>query len=203
MHLGFPLLSQDDTSFEVQVGASRLKFQTYDGDGSPFYHFAFNIPKNLFQAAKEWAKTRVVLNTEDGEDEVYFQSIDASSLYFQDPSGNIVELIARHSVSCASDNSVFSAEEILSIGEISTTTNDMITVGKHMLQLGFPVMRDEPLEADNLNFIGEYDDGAFFLLVPRKRRWYISNRESEIYPVVIALDDGRLIKLNEKGEMNT
>ena len=64
--------------------------------GRPYYHFAFNIQSNMFNKAKSWVKEKVSLNLEDGEDEADFSHLPAHSLYFYDPSGNVVEYILRH-----------------------------------------------------------------------------------------------------------
>lgn len=32
--------------FTIQAGQTRLTFQSYQQDGDPFYHFAFNIREN-------------------------------------------------------------------------------------------------------------------------------------------------------------
>ena len=75
--LGLQLMSSSDTSFEVQVGTSILKF--HEGLEETHYHFAFNIPSNQLKEAKKWLKTKVDLLKEDGNDEVYFERSHAHS----------------------------------------------------------------------------------------------------------------------------
>ena len=74
-------------------------FSSKEVEGDSYYHFAFNIPANKFSEAKVWAKERVSLLVEEGEDEANFVHLPAHALYFYDPAGNIVELISRQSVS--------------------------------------------------------------------------------------------------------
>ena len=93
-NLGFPLLNESRNGFQLQVGTSILEFTDENVVGEPYYHFAFNIPVNQFQEAKEWLKGKTTLLLEDGEDEAYFSFWSAYACYFEDPAGNIVELIA-------------------------------------------------------------------------------------------------------------
>ncbi|MFJ7994521.1 VOC family protein [Peribacillus frigoritolerans] len=117
--LGFELLSQTDDGFEIKAGESVLEIKKYHHKEKPFYHFAMNIPTNLFTSAKAWAKSIVELNREEDDDEVYFSFLDAQSFYFLDPSGNIVEFISRYSVSPESAAESFSAQNVLCISEIN------------------------------------------------------------------------------------
>ena len=96
--LGFQILKKSTTVLEIKIGNSVLAFELASPKEHKQYHLAFNIPSNLFQEAKEWIKFYTSLLVEDDEDEVYFETIDAHSLYFYDPDENVIELIARHSV---------------------------------------------------------------------------------------------------------
>ncbi|MFS0671453.1 VOC family protein [Peribacillus frigoritolerans] len=69
--LGFELLSQTDDAFEIKAGESVLEIKKYHYKDKPFYHFAMNIPTNLFTSAKAWAKSQVELTREEDDDEVY------------------------------------------------------------------------------------------------------------------------------------
>lgn len=72
--LGFELLSQTDEGFEIKAGESMLEIKKYHHKEKPFYHFAMNIPANLFTSAKAWAKSKVELTREEDDDEVKFIS---------------------------------------------------------------------------------------------------------------------------------
>ena len=203
--LGAKLQEESPDSFSIKVGLSELIFKEASNDREPFYHFAFNIPSNQFQEAKRWITALTPLNMEDGDDEVYFSHINAHSLYFTDPSGNIVEFIARHSLSPES-NEPFSMDSLLSIGEINVTTRDIIRVGQQLIDVNIPI-RDNDLNPEGLTFMGR--DGAFLLLGKPGRRWFFSERLAEIHPLLIEVDfktritqdatgDIRFSPLNEK-----
>ncbi|MGE7604613.1 VOC family protein [Peribacillus sp. NPDC097675] len=183
--LGATLLRETPDSFSIKIGASELSFTETNSGSKPFYHLAFNIPSNQFQEAKRWIKALTPLNTEDGDDEVYFSHINAHSLYFTDPNGNIVELIARHSISPES-NEPFSMDSLLAIGEINVTTGDIDGVGQKLIDVNIPIRDHEALNPDGLTFMGS--DGAFLLLGKPGRRWFFSEQYAEIHPLTIEVD---------------
>ncbi|MGE7879247.1 VOC family protein [Peribacillus muralis] len=199
--LGFELRAQTNASFEITIGDSVLEVKDYHPQEKPYYHFAINIPTNLFTSAKKWAKSKVELMKEDGEDEVYFTLSDAHSFYFSDPSGNIVEFISRYAVSPKSPSKTFSVQESLCISEINLTTDKVGFIGNKLNSLGLPVRKAEAISEGRLNFIGQHEAGSFLLLGPRKRRWFFSNRVSETFPLSIVIDDQLIISLNREGEM--
>jgi len=196
--LGFQLITSNENQFAIQIGNSLLEFLETKKETNPFYHFAFNIPSNQFQEAKYWAQLKVTLTVEDEMDEVYFKFLDAHSFYFIDPSGNIVEFISRHSVSVQS-NDAFSVNSILNISEINVTTTDVMSVGKQLMANGIGV-RDGNELTESLNFMGK--EGCFLLLGPQNRRWIFSNKRSKCFPVVITIDQKKLIEVDEFGKVD-
>ncbi|WP_249652091.1 VOC family protein, partial [Lysinibacillus sp. D4A1_S13] len=70
--LGFRLIDESGDSFTIKAGESEREFRRADSHAQPTYLFAFCIPNNRFVEAKAWIKDKVVFQTEDGEDEVYF-----------------------------------------------------------------------------------------------------------------------------------
>lgn len=189
--LQFPCLSYAADRASFQIGASVLELHR-DEEHRHYYHFAFNIPRNLFRKAKEWLAGKVELLTEDGEDEVDFSDrTQANACYFEDPAGNIVEYIARRETSPASARHTFSADQVLSISEIGLTTDEIAEYAKQMQAIGIPLRDDEELSFDTyLNFMGEYEDGAFILLGPVGRRWLFSTKVAVAGPVAIHTDKG-------------
>ncbi|MCA0983206.1 VOC family protein [Halobacillus yeomjeoni] len=198
--LEFELVSENDHSFEMKIGSSRMVFHSTLKNRQPFYHFAFNLPSNKFEDAKQWAKAKVSLSKEEGEDDVYFDFLKSKAFYFTDPGGNIVELIARQSLSPVDKKEGFHPTRLLNISEMSLTTDDVLTVGRHLQGMGLPVREGEPLEMDTLNFLGETKSGAFLLLGPQGRRWIFSEQHAETHPLKIKVNGGNFIELNEEGE---
>ncbi|AIK39970.1 glyoxalase-like domain protein [Bacillus pseudomycoides] len=196
--LDFQLLHSSEMSFSIQVGESELEFRKNNLNSKPFYHFAFNIPSNQFSEAKEWAKKKVVLNVEDGEDEVYFSRSNAHSFYFMDPAGNIVEFISRHTTSPES-NEPFSVHSILNVSEMSMTTDQVLAVGNQLIEYGISVRDGEAL-SDGFHFMGE--NGVYLLLGPSGRRCFFSALDAEVHPLLIEIDSEKQIEINRQGECN-
>lgn len=195
--LGFKLADSNQSAFEIKAGESVLEVRKNNRDTNPYYHFAFNIPHNLFKEAKRWARKKVDLNEDDGDDEAQFEFLNSHAFYFYDPSGNIVEFIARRN--CQPGSGVFSANSVLNISEISLTVNGVISAVEQLIKFGIPVRENEPIDENSLNFIGESKDSAFLLLGPPGRRWIFSEKYSEVHPVIIQVDSNKLIELDGNG----
>lgn len=198
--LGFQLISNSDTSFEVQIGTSILMFTQSDNMEETQYHFAFNIPSNQFKQAKQWVQTKVKLLEECGVDEIYFEKSHAHACYFLDPSENVVELIA-HDVSPASVEEHFTSDLLLNIAEMNITTDDVYHVGEVLKQLGIPVRHSHQLDKNSLNFIGEHQDGTFLLLGPSERTWYFSSKKAIVSPVTLELSNHLKLILDRNGQL--
>src|SRR4029077_4573641 len=96
--LGLSLATETTDTFSVQAGTTHLSFQEAKLDVPP-YHIAFTIPRNTFHEAKGWLSQRVPLLCKDGKDEIFFENIQARSIYFCDADNNILELIAHYNLS--------------------------------------------------------------------------------------------------------
>ncbi|MRG86049.1 VOC family protein [Salinibacillus xinjiangensis] len=191
--LGFELVNEEEDRFRIAIGSSELEFTAKAANGNPTYHFAFNIPSNRFDEAKSWAKDRVSLNEEDGEDEAHFDFLSARALYFYDPAGNIVEFISRQKVSGKSAAS-FSISSILNIAEVSLVIDDVDGAGERLNKIGLTERNEEPIDSESLNFIGE--GGAYILLTQPGRRWIFSDKQAVIQPLQITLANNHQMIIN-------
>lgn len=191
--LELDMIESTAEQFTVRIGESQLTFQ--QSEQPAFYHFAINIPGNQFSMMKYWMLDRVTLNREEGRDEVYFQSFDADSMYFEDPAGNIVELIGRRKRDLFGD---LTKESFLNISEIGMTTPHVVEVGDELQDLGIPLRNGTEVEPNELNFLGRGD--TFIVLVPPGRRWYFSKKVSEAYPLELTWNDTH-IKLDGEGKL--
>ncbi|WP_085505155.1 hypothetical protein [Thalassobacillus devorans] len=102
------------------------------------------------------------LNSEEGEDEADFSHIQAHSLYFYDPAGNVVEFISRHSTAEKSEEP-FSSKSILNISEMSLTVEGAIKTGRKLIELGLKERDDDPISDSSLNFMGKNATGPFLM----------------------------------------
>lgn len=193
--LGLTCLDEDSNTAIFQVGESQLVLHKNE-TRSHYYHFALNIPSNMFKVAKAWLASRVPLLKENSQDEIHFnQRTQAYACYFEDPAGNIVEFIARTETSPASSDLDFSTKNILSISEINLSTDQILKFIQDMKDIGIPVRDEEAISYTSINFMGEYEDGAFILLGPLNRRWIFSHKLSISSPVIIHTNRGVLTNM--------
>ena len=197
--LGFLLIAEDEESFQIQTGTSVLEFTKRNIGSKPFYHFAFNIPANQFNEAKFWLKNKVQLLTEDGEDEVNFSHLPAQAIYFEDPSGNIVEFIARFNIN-EERSEPFTINSILNISEIGLIVDDVIKAGEKLKKAHIFQRDHKPLNEKFLNFMGVRELGIFILLAHPGRRWLFSDKYSTIFPLEMTVENGRKLIVNNEGE---
>jgi len=158
----------------IQIGETLLCFEPAD-DGA-FYHFALLVPGDRFDAALAWARERVELLG----DVFASDDWDSHAVYFHDPAGNIVELIAHHGLGENGRAGDFAAEELAGFSELGIVGDKPELL--HRLETAGLELWDGTLDAPNLlAFVGE--KGRTFILAPPGRGWMPTGRPAEAYPV--------------------
>jgi catechol 2,3-dioxygenase-like lactoylglutathione lyase family enzyme len=187
--LGLPVEPLNEESFKVDVGSSQLIF-TNTGEGEPFYHFAIAIPSNKIEEAKEWLKTRAsLLFIEEYNGEVAdFTKWKAKSIYFYDPAGNIVELIAHEDHDNAREEP-FSADQFQFISEVGlvfdeTVFDDQVEYLLQKYELSY-FSKQPPL--DHFRAIG--DSQGLFIVVPEARNWFPTDKPAGVFPIGIDFEN--------------
>lgn len=198
--LQFPLLSEETDCFTMNVGETAVTFIEAPLNERPFYHFAFDIPSNQFKEAKEWTKEKVTLSQEQGEDEVYFEFINAKSIYFEDPAGNIVEFICRFSDAKLS-TIPFNASSLQKVSEMSIVVKDKLKSASAFHEVSIFERDHNEISAEALTFMGAREDASYLLFVNEGRTWFFSNKKAEVFPLEVLLTDGVLLKIDEKLEL--
>ncbi len=158
----------EDTSLLVKAGKTDIVFKQAPAQWMGQYHFCFNIPENQFLQAKVWLSKRIpLLKDENGNDEFKSQTWNATSLYFKDTAGNILEFIARHDQKNATEIP-FNSEQILQVSEIGLPSKDVISFAKELCgKLGVSVYKQEP----NETFTPIGDEDGLFILPVENRIW--------------------------------
>jgi catechol 2,3-dioxygenase-like lactoylglutathione lyase family enzyme len=157
--------TQHNDSLHIRVGESEIVFRS--GEAAR-YHYAFNVPQNQFEAAKAWCKARVPLISDGHSDTIHHEDWNAHAVYFYDPAGNIVELIARHTLS-NDEVGAFSEAQLLNVSEIGVCAESVpdavktVTETTHM-----PIYRG----AGGTEFTAVGDENGLFITVRRGRIWY-------------------------------
>lgn len=184
------VMTQSPGELLVQCGETELLFCEADRDQHPYYHFAFNIPSNQFQTAFTWIqnKTKPTWLEEYNGFVAEFVNWHARSVYFNDPAGNILELICRRDLMDHAKES-FSSRQIRCISEAGIVL-PVKDFGKHAKifkeKYGLSYFNKQPPLA---HFQALGDDGGLFILVPEGRVWFGSGRRSVIFDIQVEFEN--------------
>jgi hypothetical protein len=173
----------------VNIGSSDLVF-VETKETEPFYHFAINIPANKIEEARNWLKGKINLlwmneyNSDIGD----FVDWCARSVYFYDPAGNILELIARFDLANET-HEAFSSKQFLCISEVGIVWNKEIFESKTV-----QLLRDYSLsyfakQSPQPQFRAVGDDDGLFIVVPEHRNWYPTNKPAGIFPMSVEFEN--------------
>ena len=158
----------DSAILEVKAGRTVLRFTQAPSEFMGAYHFAFNIPENQYQAAKQWITSRIsILRDKTGQEDFESTNWASTSLYFLDAAGNVLEFIARHNLQNATAGD-FNSSQILNVSEIGLPSEDVIELANQLVtQLGLSVFKQEP----NETFTPVGDDNGLLILPVKDRIW--------------------------------
>jgi hypothetical protein len=179
--------NEDET--HIRIGNTELVFKQA-GAIDPFYHFAINIPANKIEEAKKWLSGRAKLIWMDQykSDIANFVNWHARSVYFFDPAGNIVELIARFDLDNKKDEP-FSSAQFLSVSEVGLVLKESEfdkSVNRLLEQYQLSYFAKQP-PMPQFRAIG--NDEGLFIVVPDNRNWFPTTIPSGIFPMEIQFEN--------------
>lgn len=130
--LGLPVVEEGSDRLTIAAGKTSIAFLAPVAAEKPFYHFAFNIPENKLKAAHAWQQQRTPLlpiperlrDPEFPPEVVNYAHWNAHSVFFFDPSENVVEYIARHDLKNGAEGP-FTTDDILYASEIAFVVDDV------------------------------------------------------------------------------
>jgi catechol 2,3-dioxygenase-like lactoylglutathione lyase family enzyme len=124
--LGLPVARSADGSARVGLARTTVEFAPAGDDVTPGYHFAIAVPSGRIADARAWIERRAaLLPFGDGEVQIRFEAIGADSVYFLDPEGNDVELMAWDSRPGEDDGAAFGPSHLLDVSEIGLSAADV------------------------------------------------------------------------------
>ncbi len=201
MRLGLPGARPQSAGFGVGLDRARLTFAPTDG--RPFYHFALLIAGDRFEAAVAWLASRVELLTGQDSSPVFeFAAWPARAVYFLDPAGNIVELIAHPGVwESGLGDAGFDPGEIVGISEAGVVAANLPAVATSIhARAGIEVWDGDP--AVGIAFLGRRAHTV--ILCAPGRGWLPTRRPAEAHPVAVTLSSAQgetLIVGDDAGEV--
>jgi len=177
--LSFPLLEEDQASFSVQIGKSRLQFVA-DKEAKPI-HFAINIPSFKIDAALRWLQERVDILPFAGKAVADFSTWNAEAIYFHDPAQNIVEFIARRNLDLPG-RVPFDFSQCYSISEVGIGTNDIERIYQQLHGTAELPIYDGNF--DRFCAIGD-EEGLFIVVDYVKKKWFPT--DEPIFPTAFGV----------------
>ena len=171
--LGLRVLEENAATLTIAGGSTRLTFRAAGPEqGSPFYHFAFNIPENKILSALAWQKARSPLmpipprlrDPRLPDEVVDFRHWNAHSIFFFDPGGNVVEYIARHDLKNARPGE-FATDDILYASEIAFVVDDVREASAGLK----PLAGVEQYRGADDQFVALGDEMGLLLIMKRGR----------------------------------
>jgi hypothetical protein len=187
--LDLPIEIISDKEINVRMGSSELIF-VETREANPFYHFAINIPANKIEEARNWLKGKINLLWMNEYDSDIGDFVDwhAKSIYFYDPGGNILELIARFDLTNERDEP-FSSNEFLCISEVGLVFNKEIFESKTSQLLHDYSLAYFSKQAPQPQFRAIGDDEGLFIVVPEHRNWYPTDKPAGIFPMSVQFEN--------------
>ena len=158
-------VSEAEGKLGVRIGAGSLVFEP--GSRSP-QHVAFRMPSAAYADALAWPGARVeLLAAPSGGHEFPFPDWNAHAMYFRDPDGNVLELIAHHDLPEPYDPP-FGPGTMLGVCEVGVPVDDM---GAFLVWLeGRTGARR--WSGDGVTFAAAGDKRGSLIVVPRGRPWH-------------------------------
>ena len=190
--LGFAVISEDEQQLTLRAGFSSLTFRQVGNRPAGPYHFAFNIPRNKVQEAREWLHERVAFLYEPGAvtPVVHHAHWNADALYFYDTDFNILELIA-HRTSPATD-APFSPEQLIGLAEVGMPSADVQGLARQLKeQLKLRTWKEayEQFEA-----VG-HEEGMF-IVVRERRPWFPTINPAVALPTRVTIQANGAVPLH-------
>lgn len=181
----------------VEVGRTRLIFvpptaldRTAPPDWSGRYHFAFDVPPSRFEAALHWLRERTgLIASPEGQTRFRHESWNADAVYFRDPQGNILEIIARRNPAgqpappiAQETDRPFQSSEIMAVTEIGLAVGSVVDAVAQLTERmpGLRLVDDQPgvtqsassTGAADIDFAAVGNIHGLFIVVRQGRIWF-------------------------------
>ena len=176
--LGFETEKKSTELLKFKIGNSKLTFKKTEIE-NPVYHFAFEIPQNLFEQSIIWISNKTeLIKFENNSVITEFENWNAKATYFFDNNGNILEFIARFDNE-KSEKTEFDVNQIQNISEIAFVTKNVTEFAETLIQKYGLKYFAKQIQRNDFSVIGE--NTGLFILVEENRTWYPTQIKAEKY----------------------
>jgi catechol 2,3-dioxygenase-like lactoylglutathione lyase family enzyme len=128
--LGLEVARRGEDEIEVRLRSSAVRFRRAAPGTAPRHHFAINVPPGSIERAAAWVEERHELlafhgvpDEEEGATIVHGDR-GTPAVYFLDPAGNVVELIANVRLADVGGGAGFGPEDLLDVAEVGIAAAD-------------------------------------------------------------------------------
>jgi hypothetical protein len=180
--LGFRMMEESESFFRFEAGTTAVTFQQAKRGSMPVYHFAMNIPENQINDAKILLEDKVKILQYEKESIISFKTWNAHSIYFYDPVGNIVELIARHGLNNPSAIN-FDMQHCICVSEIGIAVTDVLSTVTQLEE----IFQETPWRTPSETFAPIGDEQGLIILVRTEREWFMSDNAAYPYPLSVCI----------------
>lgn len=173
--LEMPIVRTKEDMFTVSAGSTHITFQKSTTEKAPLYHFALrtNLAFYDYMLNKLVKNNVLLLPNSDGQVSGYWKG---KQVYFNDPDGNIVEILERK---IAKGENVVGWQDVCEVGMPTQHIDDM---NEFLL----PIKNVNSSDSNTFRFYG--DEFGTFVLVREGRNWYPTSRPATIHPLVIEVE---------------
>jgi hypothetical protein len=158
---------------QVRLGETTLQFTEHSE--APPVHLAVRLLVGAEQAV-DWLADRTTILPVDGEPSRWFEFLDATAIYFEDPETNVLEGLCYTG---DSRREVGSTGVVDGVTEVGLPAPDPLALVEWLEETVGLSAWGSP--SDTFGWVG--DRHARFVVIPVGRTWYPTDRTADIEPV--------------------
>lgn len=173
-----PTGKRDDRTSTVTLGETTLQVAAVES--TPTLHVAVRLHCDP-ETAREWLADRTTILPVEGETSRYFEFLDATAIYFEDPEGNVLEALCYAGDPRSETDST--AEWIDGVTEVGLPAREPLALVEWLEEeVGLSAWGSP---SETFGWVG--DSNARFVVVPADRPWYPTDRIAGTTPISVTL----------------
>lgn len=179
--LGLPSTAAATGSFTIDAGSTALTFVSDPEAMATRYHLALNVDADV-ESVASWVDDNAELLPVDGAQTVRFDFIEANSVYFADPTGNVLEFVCPFGAT-----GVFTPETIESVTEVGLPVEAPPAVATELVEtFGIPVWGGVD---ETFTRLGDVD--GRFVISELERPWFPTDYAAVAAPLDVTVQSTR------------